>query len=101
LTTLQQEYIVRVFGGIRLNLEINQLNIIILIDFSKFHMYADELQINHSRPKYLLSECIQEVNSDLRKIFKQSRANLVESCQIHVATDLQRTFIGSTSSTFY
>jgi hypothetical protein len=40
-------------------------------------MYADDLQIYHSRSRNLLSECIREVNSDLRKIFEGSRANLM------------------------
>jgi hypothetical protein len=48
-----------------------------VLEFSKFHMYADDLQIYHSRPKDLLSDCIREVNSDLRKIFEWSRANFL------------------------
>jgi hypothetical protein len=48
-----------------------------VLEFPKFHMYANDLQIYHSRPKDLLSECIREVNSDLRKIFEWSCANLL------------------------
>jgi hypothetical protein len=42
-----------------------------VLEFSKFHIYIDDLQINHIRswPKNLLSECIQEVNSNRHKIF--------------------------------
>jgi hypothetical protein len=38
-------------------------------------MYADDLQIYHSRPREMLFECIREVNSDLSKIFEWSLAN--------------------------
>jgi hypothetical protein len=47
------------------------------LEYLKFHKYADDLQIYHTRPRDLLSECIQEVNSDLRKIFEWSHANLL------------------------
>jgi hypothetical protein len=33
-----------------------------VLEFSKFHMYADDLQIYHSWPRDLPSECIREVN---------------------------------------
>jgi hypothetical protein len=36
-----------------------------VLEFSKYHMYADDLQIYHSRPREILCECIREVNSDL------------------------------------
>jgi retron-type reverse transcriptase len=38
-----------------------------VLEFSKYHMYADDLQIYHSRPTEMLFECIREVNSDLSK----------------------------------
>jgi hypothetical protein len=38
-------------------------------------MYADELQIYHSRPREMLFECIRGVNSDLSKVFELSFAN--------------------------
>jgi hypothetical protein len=46
-----------------------------VLEFSKYHMYADDLQIYHSRPKEMLFECIREVNSDLSKVFEWSFAN--------------------------
>jgi retron-type reverse transcriptase len=46
-----------------------------VLEFSKYHMYADDLQIYHSRPKEMLFECIREVNSDLSKAFEWSFAN--------------------------
>jgi hypothetical protein len=33
-----------------------------VLELSKLHMYADDLQIYHSRTRDLLSECIREVN---------------------------------------
>jgi hypothetical protein len=45
-------------------------NMTVVLEFSKFHMYADDLQIYHSRPRDMLSECIREVNSDLLRIFE-------------------------------
>jgi hypothetical protein len=46
-----------------------------VLEFSKYHMYADDLQIYHSRPKEMLFECIREVNSDLSEVFEWSFAN--------------------------
>jgi hypothetical protein len=34
-----------------------------VLEFSKYHMYADDLQIYHSRPRKMLFECIREDNS--------------------------------------
>jgi hypothetical protein len=48
-----------------------------VLEFSKLHMYAGDLQIYYSRPRDLLSEYIWEVKSDLRKIFEWSSANLL------------------------
>jgi hypothetical protein len=31
------------------------------VEFSKYHMYAGDLQIYHSRPRKMLFECIREV----------------------------------------
>jgi hypothetical protein len=55
---------VRFFDGIRLNLELNQSTILVL-------------QTYYSRPRNMLSECIREVNSDLRKIFEWYPTNLL------------------------
>jgi hypothetical protein len=33
--------------------------LLIDLEFLKFHMYADDLEINHSRPRDMLSECEQ------------------------------------------
>jgi hypothetical protein len=46
-----------------------------VLEFSKCHMYADDLQIYHSRPRKMLFKCICEVNSDLSSVFKWSLAN--------------------------
>jgi retron-type reverse transcriptase len=43
-----------------------------VLELSKYHMYADDLQIYHSRPREILFECIREVNSDLSKVFEWS-----------------------------
>jgi hypothetical protein len=40
------------------------------LEFSKYHMYANDLQIYHSRPREMLFECIREVNSDLSRVFE-------------------------------
>jgi hypothetical protein len=48
-----------------------------VLEFSKFNMYAYDLQIYHSQPIGMFSEWSLEVNSDLRKIFEWSRANLL------------------------
>jgi hypothetical protein len=40
-----------------------------VLEFSKFHMCGDDLQIYHSRSRDMLSECIREVNSNLRANF--------------------------------
>jgi hypothetical protein len=42
----------------------------VVLEFSKYHMYADDLQIYHSRPREMLFECIREVNSDLSRVFE-------------------------------
>jgi hypothetical protein len=44
-----------------------------VLEFSRCHMYADDLQIYHSRPKEMLFECIRE--GDLSKAFEWSLAN--------------------------
>jgi hypothetical protein len=49
-------------------------------------MCADDLQIYHNRPRGMLSECIREVNSDMRKIL---------SGLVLIFADLQEIFIGS------
>jgi hypothetical protein len=49
-----------------------------VLEFSKYHMHADNLQINHSRPREMLFECICEVNSDLSKVFEWSLANYLK-----------------------
>jgi hypothetical protein len=46
-----------------------------VLEFSKYHMYADDLQIYYSQPREMLFECIREVNSDLSKVFEWSLAN--------------------------
>jgi hypothetical protein len=47
-----------------------------VLEFSKYHIiYADDLQIYHSRPRKMLFECIREDNSDLSKVFEWSLAN--------------------------
>jgi hypothetical protein len=46
-----------------------------VLEFSKYHMYADDLQIYHSRPREMLFECIRKVNNDLSKVFEWSLAN--------------------------
>jgi hypothetical protein len=38
-------------------------------------MFADDLQIYHSRPREMLIECIREVNRDLSRVFEWSLAN--------------------------
>jgi hypothetical protein len=38
-------------------------------------MYADDLQINYSRPRKMRFECIREVNSDLSRVFEWSLSN--------------------------
>jgi hypothetical protein len=40
-----------------------------VIEFLKFHMYADNL---HSWPRNMLSECIREVKIDQSRIFESS-----------------------------
>jgi hypothetical protein len=47
----------------------------VVLEFSKYHMYADDLQIYHSRPREMLLKCICKVNSDLSKVFEWSLAN--------------------------
>jgi Reverse transcriptase (RNA-dependent DNA polymerase) len=46
-----------------------------VLEFSKYHMFADDLQIYHSRPREMLFECICEVNSDLSRVFEWSLVN--------------------------
>jgi hypothetical protein len=43
------------------------------------NMYTYDLQIYHSRPRDMPSECIQKVNCDLRKFFEWSRVNFMRS----------------------
>jgi hypothetical protein len=40
----------------------------VVLEFLKYHRYADDLQIYHSQPRAILFECIREVNSDLEKL---------------------------------
>jgi hypothetical protein len=40
-----------------------------VMEFYKFHMYADDLQIYHIRPRGVLLECIRWVNIVLSSIF--------------------------------
>jgi hypothetical protein len=46
-----------------------------VLEFSKYHMCADDLQIYHSRPREMHCECILEVYSDLSIVFEWSLAN--------------------------
>jgi hypothetical protein len=46
-----------------------------VLEFSKYHMYADDLQIYHNRSKEMLFECIREINSNLSKVFEWSLAS--------------------------
>jgi hypothetical protein len=46
-----------------------------VLEFPKYHMYADDLQIYQSRRRDMLFECIREVNSDLSKVFEWSLPN--------------------------
>jgi hypothetical protein len=46
-----------------------------VLEFSIYHMYADDLQIYQSRPREMLFECISEVNSDRSKVFECFLAN--------------------------
>jgi hypothetical protein len=46
-----------------------------VLEFSIYHMYADDLQIYHNRPREMLFECIREVNSDRSKVFECFLAN--------------------------
>jgi hypothetical protein len=46
-----------------------------VLEFSKYHMYADYLQMYHSRPMEMLFECIRKVNSNLFRVFEWSLAN--------------------------
>jgi hypothetical protein len=45
-----------------------------VLEFSKYHMYADDLQVYHSQTREMLFECIREVNSYLSKVFEWSFA---------------------------
>jgi hypothetical protein len=47
-----------------------------VLEFSKYHKYADDLQFYHSRQREMLFECIREDNCiDLSKVFEWSLAN--------------------------
>jgi hypothetical protein len=63
-----------------------------VLEFSKYHMYADDLQIYHSRPREMLFDCIREVNNDLSKVFK--------SFEIYGAANIQKSLIGSSYGAF-
>jgi retron-type reverse transcriptase len=39
-----------------------------VLEFLKYHRYADDLQIYHSQPRAILFECTREVNSDLENL---------------------------------
>jgi hypothetical protein len=43
-----------------------------VLEFSKYHMYTDDLPIYHSRPREMLFEFFREVNSYLSKVFEMS-----------------------------
>jgi hypothetical protein len=64
-----------------------------VLELSKFHMYADDLQIYHSRPKDLLSECIQEVNSDLSKL-NPAKCMMLPIYRGHLLGPLSALFLG-------
>jgi hypothetical protein len=49
-----------------------------VLEFSKYHMYADDLHIYHSRPREMLFECIREENSYLSRVFEWSLANYLK-----------------------
>jgi hypothetical protein len=49
-----------------------------VLEFSKYHMYADDLQVYYSRPRELLFECIREVNNNLSSVFEWSLANYLK-----------------------
>jgi hypothetical protein len=65
-------------------------------------MYADDLQIYHSRPREMLFECIREVNSDLSRVFEWSLANYfeVKSFEIYGAPNIKELLNGSSSGAF-
>jgi hypothetical protein len=46
-----------------------------VLDFLKYHMYVDNLQIYHTRTREILFEFIREVKSDLSKVFEWSLVN--------------------------
>jgi hypothetical protein len=59
-----------------------------VLELSKFHMYADDLQIYYNRPRDLLSECIREVNSDLRRIFEWPRGPRANLLRLNLAKSM-------------
>jgi hypothetical protein len=67
------------------------------LEFSKYHMYADNLLIYHSRPRERLFECIHEVNSDLAKVFEWFLANSLKlnplKSRLFLVTILSRWFL--------
>jgi hypothetical protein len=69
------------------------------LEFSKYHMYADNLLIYHSRPREMLFECIHEVNSS--RVFECVLANSLKlNFEIDGAANIQKLHVGSSSSAF-
>jgi hypothetical protein len=67
-----------------------------VLELSKYHMYAEDLQIYHSRPRKVLFECIRDVNNDLSKVFEWSLANSLKlNSQNNGAANIQKSLIGS------
>jgi hypothetical protein len=73
-----------------------------VLKFSKYHLYADDLQIYHSRPREMLFECIREVNSDLSKVFEWSLANSLKlnPSKSMVLATIQKSLIRFCSAAF-
>jgi hypothetical protein len=70
-----------------------------VLELSKYHIYADDLQIYQSRPRDMLFECIREVNSNLSKVFEWS---LVNSLMLNPSkSTIQKSLIRSSSGAFH
>jgi hypothetical protein len=63
-------------------------------------MFADDLQIYHSRPREMPFECIREVDSDLSWVFEWSLANSLK-LNPSKSANIQKSLIGSSSGAFF
>jgi hypothetical protein len=61
-----------------ISLFIDDMTMTKVLEFLKYHMYADNLQIYHCWQRTVFFECIREVNSYLFRVFEWPLANFLK-----------------------